>query len=342
MSGNKMLRAAAAVLCAAMLLPAGGTAFAGPDAVRVLQQAESARPTEKEILYGAHMGYTDTGLGWDIGSNYPAEARVDYVTGNLYVKLNAGNTFYKVAYNSQDTDTTILGNSFTCNYTQTLKPYQKGSDDVLVYTDEYGKKEYLEKTMDADGTTWWGSFALQPNGDRSGGYYQIFDELGRVQQISIPHLAYQELMHFTYNPLGLLIQTVGQVEGQGFASESRLYYTLIGDMQLPLVTRMVNTGMLDMRFDYDGDGNMTVYQVGNAAPLELMYESGSSRISYILDTVSNQSMTFGYTLHDGCYKVSFVKKTDAMGNILDQTQFAYGNGQTVIIDKDGNATVKTY
>ena len=63
MSGNKMLRAAAAVLCAAMLLPAGGTAFAGPDAVRVLQQAESARPTEKEILYGAHMGYTDTGLG---------------------------------------------------------------------------------------------------------------------------------------------------------------------------------------------------------------------------------------------------------------------------------------
>ncbi len=339
---NKTLRAAAAVLCVALLLPAADTAFAGVSSSAAAQQAESAQPTEKEILYGAHMGYTDTGLGWDIGSNYPAEARVDYITGNLCVNLNVDNTFYKIAYNSQGTDTTILGNNFTCNYTQSLKPYQKGSDDVLVYSDECGKKEYLEKTVDAEGATWWGSFALQPNGDRSGGHDQIFDALGRVQQIRIPHLAYLELMHFTYNPLGLLIQTAGQVEGQGFASESRLFYTLIGDRQLPLVTRMVNTGMLDMLFDYDSNGNMTFCQVGNDAPLELMYENGSSRICCILNAVRNQRITFGYTLHDGCYKVSFVKKTDASGNMLDQTQFAYGNGQTVIIDKDGNATVKIH
>ena len=105
---------------------------------------------------------------------------------------------------------------------------------------------------------------------------------------------------------------------------------------------MVNTGMLDMLFDYDSNGNMTFCQVGNDAPLELMYENGSSRICCILNAVRNQRITFGYTLHDGCYKVSFVKKTDASGNMLDQTQFAYGNGQTVIIDKDGNATVKIH
>ncbi|MFQ8599981.1 MAG: hypothetical protein ACLSAP_04905, partial [Oscillospiraceae bacterium] len=327
MNRNRTMRIAAAFLCAAMLLPIGGTAFAGTSSAVAVRQMGSTRPTDQEILYGAHMGNTSTSINWSIGSGYPVEANVDYVTGNLYVNLNSAAAYYEISYNSQDPDTTIIGNGFTCNYTQSLKQYAKGSDDVLVYVNEFGKKEYLNKTVQDDGTIQWGNFVRQPNGDRNGGYYQSFDEQGRLQQIRIPHLAYLELMRFDYNPMGLLIHTYGQIEERGAGNESFLYYTLIGDRQLPLVTQMVNLGWDNMYFDYDERGNMTSYKLDERTWFDFLYEEDSSRIRYLFDMASNESITYTYTLHDGYYKVSFMQKTDVKGNILDQTQFAYGNGQ---------------
>ena len=72
------------------------------------------------------------------------------------------------------------------------------------------------------------------------------------------------------------------------------------------------------------------------------YEDRSSRITQVTNVLTGEGISYRYTQIGGRYKVTFMEKADANGNMLDQTQFGYGDGQTVLIDKNGNVTVKTY
>lgn len=90
-------------------------------------------------------------------------------------------------------------------------------------------------------------------------------------------------------------------------------------------------------FKYDGM-LLTDYQSGSYG---VHYEYDGPGITRVTDTNGN-TIEIKYAQVGGVNRVSFVRSTKADGTIVDQKQFAYGDGQTIIIDKDGNVTVKTY
>lgn len=349
MNKRNCVRIIAAILCAAMLAPAAGSALAQTAPSGAVRQLTA----DQERFYGEHLGYTGTSVNWSVGGEYKVNANVDYASGNLYLGIRNPLRDFTLAYNSQDEGATNFGNGVTSSYHQTILPVADVSGDFMIYTKGDGNKMYLDKRIDEEGAIWWDWFMQQPNGElyQDGFPYNIFDAQGSIRQIRIPWLSYLELMQISRDPLGNVIGTSAHFDTSPEQESKRveLDYDRFGESARSVELRYDEFGALKSKilFRYDQRGNLRDLMLLDdrenlLAGYHFEYEDLSSRVAQVADVQTGEQISYRYTLLDGRYKVSFMQKTDAAGNLLDQTQFAYGNGQTVIIDKNGNTTVKTY
>ena len=345
MKKRRCTRIVAALLCAAMLAPATGSALAQTAQTGAVQQTAA----EQERFYGEHLGWTSTSVNWSLDSSFGLNANVDYASGNLYLEIGNPCRAFKLAYNAQDEGATNFGNRITSTYHQTILPDASGNR--MIHTRDDGQKEYLEKRVDDEGATWWGWFKQQPNGelDLDGFGRDIYGVDGYLRQTRIPWLANLELMQIYRDPQGNVTGTSAHFDGsQGESLRVELDNFSLNGQQRSVEMRYYDVGNLTYiaHFGYDQSGNLCEIQMTDGLHDVLhyvfSYEDRSSRITQVTNVLTGEGISYRYTQIGGRYKVTFMEKADANGNMLDQTQFGYGDGQTVLIDKNGNVTVKTY
>lgn len=348
-SKSRKTRIVAAMICAAMMLPiAGQVAAANPTSISASQAAVNTY--EQDKLIGEHLGWSGTSVS--ISNNTVSTASVDYVTGNLFLNTSLGVDYFDLAYNSQDSYVSELGAGFTSRYLQRIDIYGAdgsfvpGENDVLVYKDEHGTRRYLDRHETETGEWYWGD--SYEDGLRSwaqgylfgsGDQYMIFGKRGELWQYNIRHLAYLETFRVLdwagngYSPLGIY----GNVDGSPSREIHFTYTDRFANKACIAAAEDLYGGKVS--FKYQGPA-MTDYQSGNYGA-HFEYSADFPGITKVIDTNGN-TIEIKYITVNGINKVSFVKSTKADGTVLDQKQFAYGDGQTVIIDKDGTVSIKTY
>lgn len=336
----------ASILCAGVLVLTGSLSAS----------AAQSNTLERDRLMGEHMGQNYTSISIDRYGN----TAVDYVTGNLFLKLETPMQQFDLYYNSQDTQAdSIFGPGFASRFQQNVRVYQGSrgqtptANDVMVYQMEDGKRSFLDPRLTEEGELYWGEtfpygdcLRLEANGysiDREDtDFCQLYGPNGQLLQFAFRHLAYLETFDVQYNAIdpNLVTDIYGSLDGM----ELRDYHLKYRDFNGP---RAANLTMPDESisydFRYDPIGRLIGFS-GNSHGLEtftFVYEGDSSRILMMIDS-SGIVTEFKYGFINGMDKVSFVTVKDANGALLSQKQFFYEDGKTTITDLDGTVTVKTY
>lgn len=339
----KITAAALAVAMAVSAMPAsiGMMASASEPAV-----TQAARAAISQKLVDQNLGARAMNNSY----SYIDSASVNRFTGNLAATTWLPNptdiTDFSmgITYNAQDTRNNGFGNGVSAFFSEHITEL---SVTELAFTDETGTTFYFTRQMSSnyyfddmgrqitllgDGT-----FRLDDGG--IGSNYRIFRADGKLSYV------YRNTFHgwkayMSYNDDGTIYQvdiiSMDNKIGNSFHYE---YYTAPG-AATPRVSKITsgNTAGTVYTFGYDAAGNLTNI-ISGAVDVSMQYTNGL--MTKYVNNTTRDNINVTYSAIDGLNRVTRMNKTNLSGSIIKDIQFAYANGQTVVIE-DGSMSIISF
>lgn len=301
-------------------------------------------------------GLTDLALYHTMGDPFfyyntdvTPDGRANQFSGNLFLNFigggasgrGAGITLY---YNSLDDSTSMFGDHVTTLYSSRIID---NKDGTYLFIDQHGgrqmfrddgtgvlrnvNRDYMEISEEG--------YTIYVNG---GGF--IFDKDGRlVTRRRYSEATYERNRQNVFYKEDGLIDYVQSEDGETLVFEY-LPYQRVEDARVRVLT-LINTNTKAAKgiwgFTYDRDRNLSQIQYRDQQESYydydkmITYDSATHRIS----AVDNSQYTY---VDATSGKLAQYKVLGTDGTVVDQKQYLYGNYQTIVMDKDGNMTLKTF
>lgn len=313
-----------------------------------------------EISAYAAENLTDWALFRSMGNTYYSSNRdivyteqvygtINQFSGNLYLRLfetGGRGAAMSLSYNSLDDSTGIFGDHMHGFYSDRIIDNQDGT---YTWIEQSGGRSIFRDNgagilQDVRGN----SLYLTEEGYRVevGGGGFTFDHQGRLTMRKRSSISerYSQTVHYTDD--GLISYIYGDA-GNEYLVFEYYPYEKAEDARVKKLTRYTN-GYSDetkellsiCEFTYEGSNLSRISVEDFKNPIA----SEEHSLQYDADTgalISIDDVEFTYIDNTG-EKVASYTIWNEDGSIEDQKQYMYGNDQTVIMDKDGNMTLKKF